>query len=426
MTAEVAVLNRHAIALATDSAVTLTHEGGEKIFNSVNKLFALQKAAPVGVMIYGEADLMDIPWEPLLKVYRSQLKRQFFNSIAEYADNLLAFVQQHPLTNEPARQESAFARRAGQFYLALKNEIRRSMEIEFERGTATSTANLKTVSHAAVETTLRYYERLIAAYPTLPSMPKDVVTKRAKLVTAVTRAVFKELPITRGQKRRLFDVFERLFQTAYLPNSTGVVVAGYGEADMFPSLVSMRLDGVYDGHLRHTRETDGIDGKTSALLMPFAQEDVVATFMDGVHPLFNSSLEDAIAILMDRLPETVGSRMTLLDKRQSAQLKRALRTVGRETVSMFRRYTKRFKKGIHSPIVEVLSYMPKEELADLAESLVHLTSMRRRVALEAETVGGPIDVAIITKGDGFIWLKRKHYFRPELNPQFFAKMLQGG
>jgi len=36
-----------------------------------------------------------------------------------------------------------------------------------------------------------------------------------------------------------------------------------------------------------------------------------------------------------------------------------------------------------------------------------------------ETVGGPIDVAVISKGDGFVWIKRKHYFRPELNHCFF-------
>jgi hypothetical protein len=40
--------------------------------------------------------------------------------------------------------------------------------------------------------------------------------------------------------------------------------------------------------------------------------------------------------------------------------------------------------------------------------------------MDAETVGGPIDVAVISKGDGFIWIKRKHYFKSELNPQFFA------
>ena len=35
-----------------------------------------------------------------------------------------------------------------------------------------------------------------------------------------------------------------------------------------------------------------------------------------------------------------------------------------------------------------------------------------------ETVGGPVDVAVISKGDGFIWIDRKHYFSRELNDQF--------
>jgi hypothetical protein len=55
----------------------------------------------------------------------------------------------------------------------------------------------------------------------------------------------------------------------------------------------------------------------------------------------------------------------------------------------------------------------------MAEALVNLTSFKRKISLEAETVGGPIDVAVISKGDGLVWIKRKHYFEPKLNPQFF-------
>ena len=64
--------------------------------------------------------------------------------------------------------------------------------------------------------------------------------------------------------------------------------------------------------------------------------------------------------------------------------------------------------------------LPKDELAAMAESLINLTSFKRKVSMEEETVGGPIDVAVISKGDGFIWIKRKHYFDRELNQQFFA------
>jgi hypothetical protein len=71
------------------------------------------------------------------------------------------------------------------------------------------------------------------------------------------------------------------------------------------------------------------------------------------------------------------------------------------------------------PILNTIGVLPLDELASMAESLVNLTSFKQRVSLEAETVGGPIDVAVISKGDGFIWIKRTRYFDSERNPHFF-------
>jgi ATP-dependent protease HslVU (ClpYQ) peptidase subunit len=42
MTTEVAIINKEAIALAADSAVTVGISDGTKIYNSANKLFAYQ------------------------------------------------------------------------------------------------------------------------------------------------------------------------------------------------------------------------------------------------------------------------------------------------------------------------------------------------------------------------------------------------
>lgn len=50
--------------------------------------------------------------------------------------------------------------------------------------------------------------------------------------------------------------------------------------------------------------------------------------------------------------------------------------------------------------------------------------MQKRVRPELETVGGPVDVAVISKGDGFIWLKRKHYFDDRLNQAFRMKYME--
>ena len=73
------------------------------------------------------------------------------------------------------------------------------------------------------------------------------------------------------------------------------------------------------------------------------------------------------------------------------------------------------------PVMSVVSMLPKDELAAMAETFVNLTSFKRKVSIGPETVGGPIDVAVISKGDGFIWIKRKHYFEQSLNPQYFTK-----
>lgn len=72
------------------------------------------------------------------------------------------------------------------------------------------------------------------------------------------------------------------------------------------------------------------------------------------------------------------------------------------------------------PVRETIAVLPKDELALVAESLVQVTSFRQRISQEVETVGGPIDVAVISKGDGFVWIKRKHYFRAEINPFFMS------
>ena len=66
-------------------------------------------------------------------------------------------------------------------------------------------------------------------------------------------------------------------------------------------------------------------------------------------------------------------------------------------------------------ILTIVKYFSQGELASMAETLVNLTSFKRKVTVTPETVSEPIDVAVISKSDGFIWIKRKSYFSPECN-----------
>lgn len=63
--------------------------------------------------------------------------------------------------------------------------------------------------------------------------------------------------------------------------------------------------------------------------------------------------------------------------------------------------------------------MPFQDAIDLAEFLVDLTIKVSRFAPGAPTVGGPIEIAAISKHEGFKWVCRKHYFQRDFNEEDF-------
>jgi hypothetical protein len=58
----------------------------------------------------------------------------------------------------------------------------------------------------------------------------------------------------------------------------------------------------------------------------------------------------------------------------------------------------------------VFAPMPIQDAIDLAEFLVHAAIVYSRFSPGAQIVGGPIEIAAITKHEGFKWIRRKHYY----------------
>ena len=96
MTSEVCVMNRLAVVLAADSATTVTHWGNrgkeERYFKGANKIFQLSNHHPVGMMIFDSADLLKVPWEVIVKEFRSVLGTKIFNSLDGYASEFFSFL----------------------------------------------------------------------------------------------------------------------------------------------------------------------------------------------------------------------------------------------------------------------------------------------------------------------------------------------
>jgi hypothetical protein len=74
------------------------------------------------------------------------------------------------------------------------------------------------------------------------------------------------------------------------------------------------------------------------------------------------------------------------------------------------------KVGEKLRIPMVLPPLPIQDAIDLAEFLVGTTINFSKFSPGPTSVGGPVDIAVITKHEGFKWIKRKHYYNNELNP----------
>lgn len=64
----------------------------------------------------------------------------------------------------------------------------------------------------------------------------------------------------------------------------------------------------------------------------------------------------------------------------------------------------------------VMPTMPVQDAIDLADFLAETTKRFFRFLPGADIVGGETDIAVVTKYEGFKWIRRKHFYKPALNP----------
>jgi len=422
MTAEIAIMNKNAVALAADSAVTIGYGEKLKIYNT-NKLFVLSKYHPVGVMIYGNAELLGVSWETAIKSYREILGSNPFDTVEEYGKNFIDFLETNRTLFPEPEQDGWVHRRIFQGLGIIRKKIDDEVEVVIHKNRQINEQELKGIIKEAIEKA----HAMVLTKDDLPLASKnlsdEINRKYGEFIRKIINQVFQKLPITRALKNKLKNLCQNLlFKDVSLGNQSGLVIAGFGEKDFFPSLISFEIDGIVCDKLKYKiADNQKMSWQERAIVFPFAQSEMVHTFMQGIDPNLQIVLNSYLSKLFNEYyPEQISQAFpTSTTSRQI--IKKKLKNVGDVLVKDLMATIEKHKRERNvDPVLDAVEFLPKEELASMAEALVNLTSFKRRVTLDAETVGGPIDVAVISKGDGFIWVKRKHYFEIDINPQFRA------
>lgn len=419
MTALVGILNKHAVAIAADSAVTVNVSSGHKVLNSANKIITLSKYHPIAVMIYSSASFMGTPWDLIIKLYREQLKDGEKNTVKEYIEDFIGFL------------------RARSFFCSDKLS---KVSIELNMGDLFSGAEDKALAKIGENVTdenkhilLEKIKENLLDYKNLFSKEKECEGLSGYTYEKFCAYVDDDFKQLREDVIKKADgdesMFELLRETffSFLKSSftvspyTGLVFVGYGKDEIYPSLYSINVSIAFDGVLKYNYDqTTSISEKNQAAVCPFAQTDVINTLLTGIDPLIQNSVESlfvksltAYTNLLKSIVEATNNDVNLL---------KAIDNVGISDIGKV--FSKEISKIVNrcciAPIVRTVEYLEKEDMAEMAESLISLTYLKRRMTSSEESVGGPVDVAIISKVDGVIWIKRKHYFKPELNHHFFT------
>jgi hypothetical protein len=412
MTAEVAVLNKTGVAIAADSAVTTGFPGSEKIFTSANKIFMLSKTEPVAIMINGHVEHFGLAWEVIIKAFRADLGARKFATLREYVDQFLAFASAPRFLNSDGQTVTAVVAA-----LATYGEVRRRLAKAGEPIRAAPIREALQEMRAVVEGRQSLDALDGIGFAAFNSRYGDIVDG----VVAGDQDLVDD-PFPRGVwalfRRVTWLALKHRLATSF---NTGLVFTGYGNDEFFPKLYEINVDGGLFDRIKMWEGTS-YDMETSpegSAITAFAQDDMVKAFERGADERFKGFMVGTFLRFFSRLSMEFIKHHTQYPPDERRVVEEMMASTINSALTKFVEEFDAFSREFFTdPITNVLRTAPKESLVELAESLIAITALRQRVSGELETVAGPVDVAVISKGDGFIWIKRKHYFRPELNHHF--------
>ena len=427
MTSEVVLMNRQAVAMAADSAVTISGDRYLKTYQSVDKLFPLVEGQPVAVMIYNNAEIMSTPWETVISLYREQSRGRPLETVAAYAEDFMEFLSGNPDLFPADHQDTEFFKMVAVVFTVIAEEFDYQVEQFKSSNAGRPTDHVSAIFEYVVGQVHADYQRYPddsprADLPCFPSGMGEQVRRRyageidqlLESLIASLRNAYSGLSINDATKAKLREIgVFAVTKDAFFEHYTGVVFAGFGSREKFPSMRSYLASSVVLGILKRKRDRAAdINADSGPVFQPFAQDRMIRTFLTGMDQhlrmfIFSESLKLSMGLVTDVVSRTPN----LSDAQRDKIFKDYSQNNLQHALHEFFKSIDNYQYAVHTrPILRAVNSLPKKELGETAASLIKLNSFQQKVMHSIETVGGPIDVAVITRNGGLEWSREK----PEL------------
>ena len=404
-------MNRKGIAVAADSTGTLIRRSGNvqssKSFDTLHKLFLLPGTQSISIMFYGNADFMDIPWETIIKMYRSD---RTFPTVRGYAESFLEYLGKFQFSQE--QYDTYIVKTAHRLGARIATKTDNEIEAWISQNGSITKHKANSLLNGQFELSYKIIQDLSRKTPLTSKKRRSLVNKYSKLAIQTVQKALAGRTLSAANKKKI---------AAWVVNAccinpdtfTGIVFAGFGDDEYYPSYLELDVKGCLDGFIAFKEKGSGaVSNKNDVIVRPFAEADDVVTFLRGISPKAQSFVSIAFEqLLQSSLPSAYQAALTEelnLSSKQQEKLLKLGQSIGKGAYMKFESSFLEFQNNMFTvPLFTMARHLTPDLLGRMAETLINLVSFRQEMSFSSETVGGPIDVAVITKAEGLTWVKHK-------------------
>lgn len=386
MTSQIVLFNGYGVAIASDSALTMA---GSRVYDTAEKIIPLAEPNQFAILWSGSSHLHGYPYALLINEWKKSLGETSLPNATKYAESFVAWVESSSLFDD-FQQLVEYSRLVDGFLNETWSEIDDLRESKFALG--------EELTEDDCEKVINDRNNRFLNWPVLHGASKgdwysQLEEEIADWIKERIEYWFDDVPWTQSLESSLRNSLETYIVHSCIESSQRATLAfvGYGTNEVMPSYFELEVRAFFgDSMLWRFKQLTNFDASSGSKYIGvklLAQHDAISTFIAGIDDQTYNRLKNEM--LSGRNESSADSDGTDLEARTS------------KVESAFGRNEKmeRFNN--------VAALMPVGSLVSVAESLIGIQSLSQAVNGELNTVGGPIDTAVITRQTGFSWVRRK-------------------
>lgn len=421
MTVEIAVFNQLGIAISADSAVTT---GYKKTYTTANKIFCIKKNIPVGLMVYGNTTINGIPWELIIDRFKKDIvEGESIDVLNNYARKFVKFLKNDEIFFTKDVYNHSFDDYVFSIFSSITDRFEYICGKSLSDGKMLGKIRKKKIFQYVLKNEYidLFNKQFFNSFDqkTCRKIQKDyqsIINRHINGITTYYKNSFG-IEVNRNDKKKLREIILMTFTKRLIKdnlNKSGVVFVGYGTNENYPVVINIEFEECSTRkYLKYKiieeKSCNGAEIPTA--IIPYGQDDMITLVMNGINSDLLKNIFTEINTSFKNINFNIKKFVKMPTKSGSRKFNKYLHSLSEEQEKIIRtKILDEFLPSTHDPIMECVNMLPKEELAVFAETLINLTSFSRHMSSDAvESVGGPTDVALLSKNDGFVWVKKKNY-----------------